>query len=421
MPAAASAGGQEPAPSAGQPVITMETAVREAVAWHPAVTEAVGRLNERDAEITVARAGYYPQIRAGLGSSYDNAVSSRWRPRTELSANQMIYDFGKVSSAVEAARAGTRIGRAQLLLAIDGLVRDTGFAVIEVQRGAALLDVARDQLASVQSISELVRHRFERGATTRSDALQAEARVEAAQATIAEITAAQRLWASNLAHLLGRSAGNVSPGSPDWLARACRAGEPDWDAVPAMMEAEAEREEALAQLKRSRAEGMPTVSLGGGYGADIQSPFSGRDAYNFGINLSSGIFQGGAVRARARAASHALGAAEAAMSSTRLEVSRRLAEGQEQVGSLNDLIATLASRREKMAETGKLYRLQYLDMGTRTLVDLLNAEQELHQIRFDAVNATHDLRRLEVDCLYSAGALRDSFGLSGQVVHGVTL
>lgn len=68
-----------------------------------------------------------------------------------------------------------------------------------------------------------------------------------------------------------------------------------------------------------------------------------------------------------------------------------------------------------------LYRLQYLEMGTRTLVDLLNAQQELHQVRFQLANVRHDLRRLNIDCLFTAGQERDAFRLSGMVVEGVAL
>jgi adhesin transport system outer membrane protein len=60
-------------------------------------------------------------------------------------------------------------------------------------------------------------------------------------------------------------------------------------------------------------------------------------------------------------------------------------------------------------------------MGTRTLVDLLNAEQEFQQVRFEAVNVAQTLRSLQVDCLYLSGRMRDAFALSGATVRGVTL
>jgi adhesin transport system outer membrane protein len=65
-----------------------------------------------------------------------------------------------------------------------------------------------------------------------------------------------------------------------------------------------------------------------------------------------------------------------------------------------------------MRETRDLYQKQFLDLGTRTLLDVLNADQELHAARFDEINTRFDLYKLNVECAYAAGRLRDAFGLS---------
>lgn len=403
--------------------ISLEAAVRQAIAWHPNVVSAASSLDARDADVDVARAGYLPRVSAGVAAGYDNRFGSAWRPRPQLSASQMLYDFGKVRSSVDYAQAGTKAGRADLLLAIDVLIRDTGYAMVEVQRNAALHDIAVEQLARVREISGLVGQRVTKGASTRSDGLQAESRVAAAKATLAQIEAAQKRWSSNLAFLLGSEAttGPVSADVPEWLMGSCTTGVTDWATVPAVMRADAQREQAVAELHRARADRLPTVSLAGDAAADISAPFSDRSAYSIGLSVSSSVFGGNAVRARVRSADHTLTAADAAARYARTETGQLLAEAQGQIASLTRLLDTLNLREADMAEAGKLYRSQYLEMGTRSLVDLLNAEQELHQARFDAVNTEHDLRRLQIDCLYYSGRARDAFGLTGTRVRGVTL
>jgi outer membrane protein, adhesin transport system len=403
--------------------LSLEAAVRQAVAWHPNVVAAAATLDARDADVDVARAGYLPRVSAGIGTGYDNRLGSSWRPRPQLSASQMLYDFGKVRSGVDFAQAGTRIGRADLLLAIDGLIRDTGYAMVELQRNAALHDIAEEQLARVREINGLVSQRVAKGASTRSDGLQAESRVAAARATLAQIEAEQKRWASNLAFLLGNEGGigSVSAEVPEWLMGSCSAAVPDWSSVPAVMRADAQRAQAVADLHRSRADRLPTVSLAGDAAADIASPFSDRSAYSFGLSVSSNVFGGNATRARVRSADYALTAADASARQARNETGQRLSEARQQIASLTRLLDTLNLREADMAETGQLYRAQYLEMGTRTLVDLLNAEQELHQARFDAINTEHDLRRLQIDCLYYSGRARDAFGLTGTRIRGVTL
>lgn len=424
--AAAQAGndlaGPELAPAAARSTVTLDDAVRRAVGWHPSITEAIARLRARGEDVKVARAGYQPQVSAGLNSGYDNLSQSRWRPRASISASQMLYDFGKVSSSVAIAEAGTRIGQAQLLLAVDTLIRDTSYALIEIQRSTALLDVAAQQLMVIRDINELVDHRYRRGASTRSDALQAQARVQGAEAVVQEIEAERLRWTSNLAYLLGVDVlPAVSAEVPAWFAKACGGGEPDWSRVPAVMQIQATRDQAAAELQRTRADGLPTISLGAGTTADVTEPFSSRAQVNVGINISSALYSGGAYRAATRGAGYTLGAADAAEANVRNEVGRLLAEAQRQVESFDGVVATLRTREDSMRETGTLYRLQYLEMGTRTLVDLLNAQQELQQVRFDLVNTRHDLRRLNVDCLFNAGAEREAFKLTGMVVQGVRL
>lgn len=266
--------GASPAPADS---ISWPEAVREAVRWHPSVAEAVARVKQAQEEIEVAEAGYRPQLSASLGSGYDNLVDSGWRPRANLSASQMLFDFGKTKASVEIAEAGTRSGRADLLLAVDSLIRDTSYAIIEIQRDRALLEVARDQLASIEDINELVHHRYRLGASTKSDALQAQARVQAADVSRQEIEAEQRRWESNLAYLLGRETAPMLTADPPKLLRgACERGAPDWSLVPAILQARAERDEAFASLERSRADGLPTLSVGANGGTDLFDPTSRR-------------------------------------------------------------------------------------------------------------------------------------------------
>ncbi|WP_266064373.1 TolC family protein [Brucella intermedia] len=415
-----------PMPAAGSR-ITLENAVHVALNWHPSIDEAVAKIGEADAEIEVARAGYFPKVQGGLNGNYQNGDGDGWRPKLNVSASQMIYDFGKVSSAVEARTAGANVSRAQLLLGIDVLVRDTANAVIEVQRYRALLTVAKNQLSGVQAIAHLVTQRSDKGASTRSDEIQAAARVQAAQSTVLEITGQLQRWESTLANLLGRSgAVNVDANVPPWLSTACSASEPDWSQAPGLLQAEARKAEAVAQLKLSRARVMPTLALeaGSGYGFNQSSSREdNRDQPDFtvGLNLTGDLYDGGAKAAARNAATHALTAAEAAIRNSRFDINNSLTQARSQTGSLQQLLASLSARDGMMRQTRDLYRQQYIELGTRTLLDLLNAEQELHQAGFDTANTVHDLRKLGVECMFSSGRSRQFFALQGMTIKGITL
>jgi adhesin transport system outer membrane protein len=403
-------------------LLTLPEAVKKAVDWHPSIDVAVGELNQGKAQVQVARAGYRPQLSGGVLPGLEIYNGVRWQPQAQISASQMLYDFGKVSAAVASTQAAVQVNRAQLLGAVDTLVRDTAYAVIETQRYKALLIVAQDQLKAVQDITGLVEQRAEKGASTRSDAVQAEARVEDAQTTILQISSELVRWRSTLAHMVGtRDLPDVTTDVPDWYGSLCVHMAPDWTEMPQVLEYEARKNEAIADLEEARARGRPTVAFQVTGESYLRSPFTGRSDITAGINVSTNVFDGGATRARREAASYALRAADAALDNARNDASRDLDEARSQIGGLSEALNVLASRRDNMEETSRLYKAQYFQLGTRTLIDLLNSEQELHQARFDFVNRDHDIRRLNQDCLYSGGRTRDAFALSGMTIRGITL
>jgi len=407
--------------------LTLEQAVHTAIAFHPSIDEAVGKIQQSTSEIEVARAGYYPKISGGINSGYETTDGGNWRPRVNVNASQMIYDFGKVSSSVEARTAGANVSRTELLLGVDTLARDTANAVIEIQRYQALMQVANAQLKGVKSIADLVRERSTSGASTRSDAVQADARVNAAQSTVLEISGQLDHWQTTLAGLIGRSgAVSVASGVPQWLSNTCSASEPDWSQSPTVLQAEARKAEALAQAKYAHAQGLPTLALEAGAGYDLNQSSRNTSASNepevtVGLNLSGSLYDGGATTAGRKAADHAVTAADAAIRNAKLSLSSSLTQARSQISSLQRMLASLSERESLLSETRDLYRHQYVELGTRTLLDLLNAEQELHQAGFDKANSTHDLRRLGVECLYNSGRSRELLGLRGVTIRGVML
>lgn len=426
QPSAAAETGASTQPADKGP-LTLETAVRRAVSYHPSVVEAVSRLNQQGEALNEARAGYRPRLSWGVNTDFDSGAGD-YRPSLEVSGSQMIYDFGKVANEVEARRANERVSRAELLLGIDQLVRDTATAVIETNRFQALAAVAEEQLAGVQSIARLVRQRSDHGASTRSDEVQADARVAAAESALFEINSQLERWRTGLANLTGKSGQLVVSGEmPGWLGQACNIMHPDWSQSPAILRAQSEAERARALSDLSRVQALPTLSVeaGGSYAIANRHIGSALDSdpheFSVGLNLKGNLYDGGAAAASRRAATEALASAEAAIRRSRVEISGSLLQAQSQIGNLQRMVATLESRGDMMKRTRDLYRHQYVELGTRTLLDLLNAEQELHQAAFDRVNATYDAWRLNVDCLYNSGRTRRAFGLDAASIRGMEL
>ena len=71
--------------------------------------------------------------------------------------------------------------------------------------------------------------------------------------------------------------------------------------------------------------------------------------------------------------------------------------------------------------TRELYQQQYLDLGSRPLLDVLNAEQEVYQARFTQQQTLGQLHQLQLNCLYNTGQLRHAFDLDNRTIQTVEI
>jgi adhesin transport system outer membrane protein len=210
----------------------MRAAVQAAVAWHPAVRTAQGQLLGADEGVASARAGYYPQVKGGLGAQVNNRdvypYTSRRVYDASVSVSQMLYDFGKVDSAVKQAEASIEVAQAQVYLSTDDVAREAAQAWVELRRQQSMAAIAQDQLKGVGALAELARERQAKGASTRSDFMQAQSRMDGARGQVINYEAQARRWQARLMALTGLQtpptvgeANAEKGGVPDALPQAC--------------------------------------------------------------------------------------------------------------------------------------------------------------------------------------------------------
>ena len=403
-------------------------AVLTAAQWHPSIAEAVGNLYKQGEGINVARAGYYPQISGGLRTGYDTGYGGdRNSQALNLSLKQMLYDFGKVDNAVSAAQAAATRAQANILLVVDDLARDTAYAWIETRRYEQLMAIARDQIRGVGDIAGMARQRSDMGASTRSDVVQAESRVEGARATLEEYQSQYERWRSTLAELLGRVAPPaLAEETPPELNQACKRSSGSSDRLPAVLMALALRAQSQAELAQAKAEAYPTLSLqpqvnhylDNDYNRDNRS--LDRTQAGIYLNVEVPIYQGRDQRPQPRR--------RPCPERRRLRRRRGAPAGPPRPGRSHgaDLRPEPAPDFAGGAPgqhpgSPPIVWQAVPDLGTRPLLDLLNAEQEIYQSRFELAGTRSDLLRLDVDCLYNSGALRTAFGLEGRNLQGVEI
>ena len=403
----------------GNDPLDMDGAVRAAVETHPSVRGAGEQVLQASEGVKAASAGYKPQITGGIENQYNNYRNSSYDSRhvytAKLTGSQMLYDFGKVAGAKRKAQSGVRASEAQVELATDEIAMNTAQAWVDAHLQHALVQIAREQLAAVMSITALVSERVAKGATSRSDVEQANARVDAMRSQLLGAEAEALRASLALMHLTGRTAPVAIAGDiPAVLeGAACQTGvEAD---TPAVRLAAARRDEARADLDIAKAERKPTVTLDGsvGYALTDGSRLYGeyRTTGQLGMNLSMPLYQGGGGQARERAAGYQLRAYDDAVRQADLEMRQGFADAKAQADGWARRAPVLQARVDSIDATRGLYRQQYLQLGTRSLLDLLNSEQEYHSARVDQAQGIHVQDRLAVQCLYYSDRLRSTFGL----------
>lgn len=291
----------------------LDRLVELALANNPDIAGAAARLRRADAQLTIAGAGLWPRLGLGVDgrrSGSTDGGESTTRYDASLSASYEIDLWGGLRADRAAAAANL-----EATLYDEDTVRTTVVAsVVETWlRVRALrerLVVANENLKAAEQVLEIVRVRYENGATTALALAQQQAQVAGQRAALAPLMQQEREALAALALLLGqppqafdiegRDMQDVRmPEAISSLPAQVLARRPD------VRRAEAALHGAQADVHAARAALFPQLTLTGSLaaqGARLGDLLSGGPAYALGASVFQAIFQGGRIRARGEAA-----------------------------------------------------------------------------------------------------------------------
>jgi len=336
----------------------------------------------------------------------------------------MLYDFGKVSGAVKQSEAQVLRQQAMVLKQLDAVALEAAQAVVQVHRYQTLLDIAKDQVQAVEKVMETAQLRASAGISTQSDPIQAESRVDSARANRLQVQTQLAQWRERLRTLLGGAVPQMIAPLPDQLARSIPMDiVPDDGLLPDVLVARAERQAATAQIDIARAQRYPTLSLDASAnkamaGTNANASERGGLNHSIALNLSSVLYQGGALDAQVRSAIAAEEAAGQRVETARLRAGDQTRSFREQIIGAQARLGALASRKRTIAIARDLYREQY-KLGTRSILDLLNAEQEIYQAAAEEEAVQHDLWDQRIAYIGATGQTREVYGLNNQTIQGM--
>jgi outer membrane protein len=388
---------------------TLREALVSAYQTNPTLTAQREVLKGTDATVAIARAAGRPQVTGQVGINrnltrrgiLDDATGDGFVLSGGADLSLPLFTGGRVSNDVKAAKTRVEAGRATLRAVEGDVFTDAVSAYMDVIRDRAIVELNENNVRVLTTNLEATRDRFQIGDLTRTDVAQSEARLQLGRSQLS--TAQGRLTSSeaNYRRVIGHAPGDLAPPPPlpplpktaEEAIQIALTDNPDLIAITRQAVA------AGYDVNVARAGRLPTLSgvLSGDYinqlgqagnvnGVPVDTTGS-RTAVGLSANVP--IFQGGLTAGRIRQAQAQQGQVfEQVVGTERAVVSvTRSAFATYEAAQKAIQSNTVAVQANELALEGARAEQS---VGTRTVLDVLNAEQELLNSQVSLVTAKRD-------------------------------
>ena len=385
---------------------TLRDALSLAYASNPTLTGARAGLRATDEDVAIARAQGLPDVSATANYSefVKRSANSFTSPKKAIGGSATVtvplYEGGFVRNSVRAAKARVEQGRAGLQATEGDVFTAAVAAYMDVIRDTAIVDLNAGNVKVLETDLQASRDRFQVGDLTRTDVAQSEARLAGARANLQSAQAQLDASRQSYLEVIGKFPDNLEPPPPlpglpalsDDAVEVAVANNPDLAAARQAARA------AEYDIGTARSLRMPRVSaFGTGDYTDYRGTLGGGAAglkqvdktATLGVQAQLPIFQGGEPGARVRQAqarkSQAIEAQTAAERAVIADARTAFSRYQAALGVIDS--SQLAVSANELALEG--VRAEQ-GVGTRNVLDVLNAEQELLNARSALVSAQRD-------------------------------
>jgi outer membrane protein len=378
---------------------TLREALQKAYATNPTLTGARAQQRANDENAPINRSRGLPGLSAS-GSFTDNlerssALSPTRQATVGLSLSVPIYQGGAVKNSIRSADARIEAGRANLRDTEAGLFSQVVGAYMDVIRDQAIVQLQRANLGVLTVNLEATRDRFQVGDLTRTDVAQSQARLALAKSQYETAQAQLINSREQYIRLVGEPADSLEPPPPlpNLPSSPQTAVTTALDNNPGLLAAQRQRDAARFDVGVARAGRLPTVrAIGSASYVDYLGTLSGGAGAQTARSSAAGVqatiplFQGGLPSAQVRQAqareSQAIeGVTEVErgiVAQTRATYASYQASNEVIVSSQSAVDANTLSLEGVRAENS---------VGNRTILDILNAEQELLNSQVQLVSA----------------------------------
>lgn len=422
---------------------TLRDALARAYQDSPRITAQRAAQRALDETVPIARSQGLPSISANGGYVENVAQVSGGggsSPDRQTTANTQltvpVYQGGAVRNSVTAAETRVEAGRATLRGTEADLFTAVVAAYMDVIRDDAIVGLNEQNVRVLDVNLRATRDRFQVGDLTRTDVAQSEARLALARAQLQSAQARLISSRENYVNVVGSPPDGLQdpPALPNLPATPEAAVQEALRENPVLQAAAGQRDAARYDIAVARAARLPQVNVvvGGNYynylgSLNVLNAGTGQRVGQNGTSATAGlavnlpIFQGGRPAAqvrraealRAQAIENVTFTERAVIAQARSALAVQRSAQQVIASSEVAVSANRLSLEGVRAENGA---------GTRTILDILNAEQELLNSQVTLVTARRDAYVAGFALLAATGhAEAQDLGLGGGPLYDPTL
>jgi len=398
--------------------LTLEQAMALAYETNPQLQGEQANLRATDEGVARARSGWRPTIAATGTYGWSRSETDGVVPggtETELSpkvgaltVTQPIFSGGRTWANVSRAQALVRAGRANLIAAEQQTLLDAVTAFMNVVRDQATAELRKNNVAVLKRQLQAADDRFRVGEITRTDVAQAQARLSGATAALTAAEAQLAASRSNFERVVGRTAEALVndapfPAVPPTEEQALDIALQKNPLLIAAREADRAADYAVDSALGGL---LPSLSVRGEYERAEDTFGRGIQTESMSVmgTLSVPLYQAGAEHATVREAKERRSQARLDVTDAERAVREALRSTFEAYRSSQ---AAITFNEEQVRANEIAYEgvQQEAQVGARTTLDALNAEQELLDSRVALVTSRRNAYVAAYQLLAALGGL----------------
>ena len=399
--------------------------VSKALAANPEVTARLNAFRAADEAVKVGRAGWLPRLdlQADVGQDRDTIDSRLAQNQTinragaSLTLSQLLWDG--LATRNEVGRLGhERMARYfELLDVTEQIALEAARAHLDVLRFRRLVELAEDNYVQHRYAFLQIQSRVRAGVGRGVDLEQATARLALAESNLTTEQANLHDVSTRFQRIVGElpprslaANARLTANAPASAEAAARAAVQQNAGISAAIESmRAARSAATARDSAFQPRVEARLRAGGGH--NYEGILDRTRATTGEVVLAWNLFNGGADQARVRQQAAVLDQATDLRDKACRDARQTAAIAFNDTAKFAEQIRLLELNTQAIVKARDAYRQQF-DIGQRSLLDLLNAENEVYTARRSLANAQADLDTAFVRTHAAVGQLTPQLGLA---------